>query len=284
MPVSTSHHASATKAAAALAIERPRHECLFPQLAQPTTPTPLPVAPRELSRCNYSEPLLASSFGKAASSRAGPSAGNSPHLAASGLSAATTAFVVASQARSRSEAPCRSEVGLPKNENAIRQEDLSEEAGADAACGGTQSEGLQALLPYRASPASSLVSGWRPAYSADVGKSTALARGLRKQDVRFCTANSPGVCVLRQKDEVPKIPGINCAAILSKQAVVDSITKQLLELGVPLTDLQQRKSAIASSVSREDVVGSFSDRRLSGREARASSASSLHGHRGQRPQ
>mmetsp|Transcript_7533 Transcript_7533/g.12091 ORF Transcript_7533/g.12091 Transcript_7533/m.12091 type:complete len:238 (-) Transcript_7533:43-756(-) len=234
MPVSTSRHAGATKAAAALAIERPRHECLFPQLAQPTSPTPLPVAPRELSRCSRSEPLLASSFRKAASSRSRARLENSPHsFMPSALSAATTAFVVESHVGSSIEMASGSKAAHPRADIASRQGDSLEEAvvaATDHEASEKKRNELQAFLPYRASPASSLVSGWRAHFQAEAGKNTALARGLRVQDVRYGNANSPGVCVLRQADEVPTLPGIS-AAILSKQSILDSVAKQLLQLG-----------------------------------------------------
>merc|ERR1712232_599333 len=100
---------------------------------------------------------------------------------------------------------------------------------------------FQASLPYQTEIESSVVSDWKLQYWREVGKGVKCARGLRVQDPRYNTANSPGVCVLKQGDDVPKVPGIdgnggNFGPTAQKQMIIDCVTKQLLQMGVALIE------------------------------------------------
>jgi len=82
------------------------------------------------------------------------------------------------------------------------------------------------------------VSDWKMQYWHEGGKGVALSRGLRFQDLRYGNSATPGVCVLKQQDDVPKAPGnaSTFGPIKEKQLIIDAVTKQLLQMGVVLTD------------------------------------------------
>lgn len=188
---------------------------------------------------------MSSSFGRAAASE---------------LSAATTAFVAASRGG-----------GASGSAAAARQPDAAAQtspAGCeDSAPARHKQNHFQASLPYHTSPKSSVVSEWRHEMWREVGIGNALARGLRGQDVRYGTACTPGVCVLKQQDDVPKVPGINSSATAEKQMIINSVTKQLLQLGVVLTEPPHgphgapREVAVASHGGQAAASKEASERR-----------------------
>jgi hypothetical protein len=109
---------------------------------------------------------------------------------------------------------------------------------------------FQASMPYRTKPASSVVSSWRMHYWNEVGKGSALQRGLTCQDLRDGTANTAGVCVLRQSDDAPKVPGIHSGAYMEKQRIIDSVTSQLRQMGVALHDGATKQIGHSRSASQ----------------------------------
>lgn len=206
---------------------------------------------------------MLSSFGRAA-----PSAdrGN-----ASDLSVATTAFVPPSLVGSGAGSVLRPDAG-------IGDRDVLTTALAEAAVAGSPASAspgpaariqndFQASLPYHTVAESSVISDWRLHYWNDLGKGVALSRGLRPHDLHNGTANTPGVCVLSLKN-IPNVPGIGSGQfgpLAEKQFIIDSVTKQLLEMGVTLTEPHHHGQHVPEKSSRAE--GSTTDARSSGHEA-----------------
>lgn len=220
---------STAQAAAALAVrDKPRVEALFPQQDKQSPPK---APSRSLSRASRSEPHVSSSFGRAASSQ---------EMAASELSAATTSFIAASLLGEGARSASRSDLGT--NDRDVLTTALAD-AAASSSPGPSKKEQneFQASLPYRTEIESSVVSDWRGHYQKELGKSVALQRGLRFVDLRYNTANSAGVCVLKSSDDVPKVSGIGSTGgkfgpLAQKEFIIDAVTRQLAQMGVVLTD------------------------------------------------
>jgi len=182
---------------------------------------------------------------------------------ASELSVATTAFVPGSQ------------LGGGASGSATAPDAL---AAALAATGSpspapkVQPSAFQDALPYRTQAESSVVSDWKLHYWHDGGKGVAMQRGLRFQDLRYATNTSPGVCVLKQQDDVPKVAGINgvgghFAPTADKQKLIDSVTKQLLQMGVVLHDPHTKHESATAPQERGNPSSSPGMGRRSGSEA-----------------
>jgi hypothetical protein len=169
-----------------------------------------------------------SSFG-----RAQTASGDGGSAALSELSAATTAFVPQSVV----ESLLRSDLG-PRARSVLA---AASPQGAEKASPKKKQNYFQQSLPYRTEQESSVVSDWRGYYQNTVGKGLAFQRGLRFVDPRYANENSPGVCVIKGDDDVPKVPGLSGNAgtfkpTAEKQKVIDAINTQLLQMGVVLTD------------------------------------------------
>lgn len=221
-PARVRSRGDAQAAAAQAVLEKPRVDALFPQLEQEKPQAPAPSPPRALSRASRSEPLMPSPFGRADKANA------------SELSVATTAFIPRSQLGGGSR-------------GGMQAPDALTAALADAAVAGSPAPApktqnmFQASLPYRTEAESSVVSDWKLHYWHDGGKGIALQRGLRFQDLRYATNNTPGVCVLKQQDDAPNVPGLQGDAstygpVREKQMLINAVTKQLLQMGVVLHD------------------------------------------------
>lgn len=226
-PVRARSIGSAQAAAAHAVLDRPKVEALFPQLDK--AETSLPVLQRVPSRASCSEPLAPSSFGRAAPSE---------------LSAATTAFIPASL---------------------LGDQDASAAAPYPERAKITQN--LEMVMPYRTDAESSVVSDWRMHYWREAGKGIKCSRGLRCQELRFGNENSPGVCVLRQQDDLPKVPGINgvkgdFGPVVEKQFIIDAVNKQLLQLGVTLTDPRNKKDKGESTISGSRISTQQTDAKV----------------------
>lgn len=220
---------TAQAAVAQAVLEKPRVEALFPQM-EPSVSSPAP--PRALSRASRSEPLMPSPFGRANASE---------------LSVATTAFIPPSHLWGGAG-------GGASPERTNGEPDALTTALADAAVAAAASPSaspappgrrtqtqFQASLPYRTETESSVVSDWRLHYWRDGGKGVALARGLRFHDLRDATANTPGVCVLKQGDDLPKMPGRPEAfgPTAEKDFIIRQSNRQLLQMGVELIDQKE---------------------------------------------
>lgn len=225
-PMRARSTASAQAATAQAVLERPRVEALFPQLEQEKSATPSPAPPRALSRASASEPqMMSSSFGRAGSQ----------------LSAATTGFIPPSNIGSTVGSWMRSDLGTGTQQDAL----ATALAGAASPAASPQKPGkaqnlFQASLPYHTDQESSIISDWRPHYQKQYGKGVPFERGLRFQDPRYSTENTPGVCVLKSDDDVPKVAGLLPGGVFGptaeKQFIIDAVTKQLQDLGVELTE------------------------------------------------
>lgn len=236
---------SAQAAAAQAVLEKPKVDALFAGASPASSPSK--QVPRALSRTSYSEPLMSSSFrgSGALAERAN----------ASELSVATTAFLPGSQ------------LGTPGSALGAGAPDALASALADAAAGSssppkrTQNQ-WQMSLPYRTEAESSVVSDWKMQYWNDVGKGVALSRGLRFQDLRYGNSSSAGVCVLKQRDDVPNPPGnaSQCGPVKEKQVIIDAVTQQLLQMGVALTEpphgpINPAAAAISNEASPSRTLG-----------------------------
>lgn len=132
------------------------------------------------------------------------------------------------------ESVARSEAG-----SAVRA--LANTKGTEEASPKKKQNPFQQCMPYRTEQESSIVSDWRIHYQNTEGKGVPFQRGLRFTDPRYATENSPGVCVIKGDDDVPKVPGLASnnayfAPVADKQKVIDAVTTQLLQMGVALTN------------------------------------------------
>lgn len=184
--------------------ERPRVECLFPQLG------PVAAKPRLGAGLVQSRPELAA----AGLSCSQPCA---PVLVRSGgsvLSAATASELPASLLRTLDmETMLRDPAKRRELSLTLRLANAEQVASAVSACAPPEvrieqglkkqekSRAVLELLPYPGSVISSAASGWRHLFTEM--PSLILTRGLLRKDVRYCTETSLGVCILKQ-DNFPQ--------------------------------------------------------------------------------
>lgn len=253
-PVRSRSSVSAQAAAAQALLERPRVEALFPQLDQEKSAIQAPAPPRALSRASASDPHILSSFGRANAA---------DNDAASQLSAATTAFVPASVLGSAVGSAVRSQTGQPDALAALTASPMKPSVPKEK-----KQNHFQASMPWHTDQESSIVSDWRVFYQKTEGKGVAFGRGLRFQDLRYNTENSAGVCVLKADDDVPKVPGLATGTfgpVAEKQFVIDAVTKQLLQMGVKVTEPKYGRTYndakdASSSSSKQGPAGGFRSR------------------------
>jgi hypothetical protein len=234
--------ASAQAAVAHAVLERPNRDALFGGMEPEKLQAPSASPPRARSRVSCSEPLLPSSFGGA------------DRANASELSVATTAFLPGSHLGSSLALPDALAMAV---------------AGSASPVPSKQTE-FQRTLPYRTELESSVVSDWKAQMWREGGKGLALERGLRFQDLRYGNKFSPGVCVLQLDGGVPKVPGLTAnpdgfGPVAEKQRIIDCYTKQLLSMGVALTEPHHHGQDVGSPDKNSSICRTASATELSTR-------------------
>jgi len=178
---------------------------------------------------------------------------------ASELSVATTAFIASSQLGYVGADRTASSFGTGyggASGSATAPDALTPVLAASPPGPKEQSQ-FQLSLPYRTETESSVVSDWKQLYWREGGKGIGFARGLRGLDLRYANAQTPGVCVLKGTDDVPKVPGItkpdSFPPMAHKMKNIDAITKQLLQMGVELHEPHDHRKHVPAPERSSNV-------------------------------